>query len=956
MFKKTLAYAGLALGLALTCQSIGVQAREVRATDAESADDLAQPNPDAVSGRLPNGVRYTIQHHPSHNKESLYLLFEVGSRDETDAQQGVAHFLEHMAFRGPRHFQSTDLQAAFAKAGVAFGRDQNAFTTYDATTYVLNMSEISDAKLDLGFRWLDDVAQDLVFEPAAIEAEKNVVLQEYIRGLGPGRDAQLQAQAFLQPHLRSTIRQPIGLEKTIKAADAKTLRDFYETWYRPESAIIVAVGDEPVEVIKKRIIETFGRWRAATPPQPRADKGGVDLKRPSQILTITAPKLPTVVSVCRFSEKDPERPEGVVSHRIAFADSFWLNSIKLRMLALIQSKSPPISGGSVDSSVVDKTVGRTCFSASAVNDDWKTALKTISDELRRELTYGVTQQEFDDVRSEVLTNLDQEVATEATRDSGSIASTILDNYETHQTYDNAVEDRRIQLKALSQVDLKTANDALRRRWDQASAPLFVVMTPTPLAMGDISAAWAADQAAPAPSPPQPRTAAPWGYTTFGPPGKVVAREELHDPDFTRLTFANGVIVNFKQTPFAKNEVDIRLRFGAGQKEIPPGQVFNAQFGAGLFVQAGLGKNTAQDMIEIARGRAVGAFLSVGRNAFDMGATTRPQDLQLELQYLAALVTDPGFRPTVDSLIPSNVHAAFRQLDGNPVTVAGLALAKALPQPHVEDMPAEADAAALTEADFKRLLAGPLETDALEVSLVGDIDEAAATQLLAETFGALKPRIRMDRTRQDAALTTFPRTPPPLIKAVHKGPKDKAAVIMVWPTMASTQARTHDDRVDLLLTGVLQNKLIDQIRRTLGQTYTPSVTFSSARGGDQSAIITTIETTPSQVDAVVDEIKQIAAGLAQGQITSDALEQVRKPLLDAAAQQRTYNSWWLGAMAGSVEHPEILLNTRTRDHDLATISLDEVKAEGRRWLAQPPIVAISVPADVSAPAHGSAAGS
>jgi zinc protease len=949
MFIKTLASRSLALGLALASPLIGaltakVLAAEVPAAEVEPDADLAHPNPEAVSGQLPNGMRYTIQRHPSHNKESVLLRFEVGSREETDGLQGVAHFLEHMAFRGPRHFQTTDISATFAKAGIAFGRDQNAFTTYDTTTYVLNMSEVSDAKLDLGFRWLGDVAKDLEFDPTAVDAEKNVVFQEYIRGLGPARDAQLRAQAFLQPHLRSTTRQPIGLEATIKAADAKALRGFYQTWYRPENAIIVAVGDEPVEVIQKHLIATFGGWRVATPPTPRFDKGGVDLARPSDVLTITEPKLPTEVTVCRFGEKDPDRPEGVVSHRLTLAENVWTSSLALRLHALVQSKAPPIIGGSIDSRVFDKTVRRICLTAAPVNDDWKTALKTISDEIRREATYGATPQEFDDLRSQVVSSLDQGVATEATRDASSIASTILYNYEAHETYDNAAENRRIQLKALSQVDLKVANAAFHHRWDQASAPLFVIVTPKPVAASDVTAAWTADQAASTPSPPQPRVAAPWGYSSFGPPGKVASREALHDPDFTRLTFANGVIVNFKQTAFAKNRVDIRVRFGAGQKEISPGQVWNAQFGASLLTQAGLGKNTAQDMIEIAKGRQIGASLAVGRSAFDIGASTRTQDLQLQLQYLAALVADPGFRPTVDGVIPSSIHAAFRQINSNPVAVAGLALAKAMPQPHVADLPAESEAAALTEADFKRLLAGPLETDGLEISLVGDIDEASATQLLASTFGALKPRQRLDRKRADAVLTVYPSVPPPLIKAIHSGPKDKAAVIMVWPTTVATQAITHELRVDLLLASILQNKLIEQIRKTLGQTYTPNVNISFERGGDQNAISTTIETTPSQVVAVIDEIKQIAKDLAGDGIAADALEQVRKPLLDSDAQQRTYNGWWLSIMDGSFEHPEFLLNTRTQEHDFATIGLDEVKAEARRWLTQPPIVAISVPAE------------
>ncbi len=933
---RALAAAAMVVGMTLAWPAIGA--------DAEAgANDLAQPNPEAVTGRLANGLRYTIQQHAAHNRESLQLHIDAGSRDETDAEQGVAHFLEHMAFVGPKHFQASDLVARFAQAGIAWGRDQNAFTTYDGTTFTLDIPEVNDDKLDLSFLWLGDVADGLRFEPAAVDPERGVVLQEYFRGLGPAREVSRRTDLFAAPGLRGTIRPAIGTEQTIRAADAATLQQFYQRWYRPENAILVAVGDEPVETIRHRIEATFGSWRAEAPPAPRFDGGAVDPRRPTDFLAITEPKVPTSVSICRYGDKDPLRPESVATHRLDLADRVWSTSLNRRFLTLAGSGAPPFLRASAARIESFRTVGLTCLAGTPLNDDWRTALTALSAEARRMSIYGVTQPELDYVKAQVTTELDQEVASQVTWDAAPIASVILDNYENGGTYDSAVEDRRVILKALSQVDLATVHDAFGHRWDHAAAPLIIVTTPKPVTSAEVQAVWTTAQATPPPPPPQAHATAAWAYGAFGPPGKVARREVLSDPDFVRLTFDNGVVVNFKQTAFAKNQVDVEVRFGAGQRELPPGQLWQAMFGSALLRVGGLGKNSAADLDEICRDHECAAALAAGRSAFDLGGATRPQDLQLELQLLAAILTDPGFNPSVDKRIPSAVHATFRQIDSNPVMVAALALVEALPQPHVIDLPPEDEAAGMSQKLFRGLLERPMKTDALEITLVGDVDEATATTLLASTFGALAPRERVDRTRPDAISTLYPATAPPRLTVQHSGPHDKAAVIMVWPTEAMTPERTHEGRVIALMSEILRTKVLDQVRRKLGQTYSPSVSASLDPGGDQNAISAVIETSPQDVDAVIREVDQIAAACAAGDISAEALEQVRKPLQDSAAQQRTYNGWWMGVLNGSLERPDKLTDTRTMDHDLATIGLDEVRAQARRWLAAPPITIVSAPA-------------
>jgi zinc protease len=905
-------------------------------------EDLAQPHPAAVSGRLPNGVRYTILQRPSHNKESLRLLEYAGSRDETDAERGVAHFVEHMAFVAPRHFPGDQVQQTFGQAGIAWGRDQNGYTRYLDTLYYLDIPEVSDAKLDLGFRWLGDVADGLTFDPAAVERERKVVLQEYILGLGPAKDVAHQEEVFATPDLRGVVRPPIGDEQVLRSVTAGSLAGFHAKWYRPDRTLVVAVGDEPVESIRRRIVAAFGSWRARGPAPPHPGEGAIDLERPSDALALTEPKLPGVVYVCRLGEADPKLPEGVATHRLTLADAIWESAMARRFADLIQSRSPPALQAYGSRTDVYKAGANTCVTATPINDDWKGALKLLSDEARRMSAHGISQAEFDFAKSQITANLDQAVANDSTADASAIANNILWNDEEGQTFDTAAEDRRVQLRALAGLDPGSVSDAFRRRWDERSAPLVVVVSPNPVVKADVLAAWSADLAAPTPGAEAEKAPTVWRYENFGTPGKVKLRESLHDPDFVRLTFENGVVVNFKQTSFAKNAVETVVRFGAGQQEIEPGHVFEAQFGAGNLFMGGLGKDTAEDITDVCKGHACAAGLAMDRTSFALSGATRTDDLRLELQLLAAFLTDPGFDNRLDQQLPSAVHAMYRQLDSNPTAMAALAFAKALPTPHIADVPAEAAMAAITSADFRRYLAGPLQTDAIEITMVGDVAEDQATQLIAETFGALKPRPRVNHTRPDAVRGRFPATAPPRILATHKGPGEQAVVFMTWPLYVWDKTRVHEGRVMTLLAEAFQNGITDRVRRDLGKAYAPGVTLSVDEGGDQGALSVLAPTTPADVEAVIAAATHIARDFAAGAITSEDLERARKPILASVAQERSYNGWWVEKLNGSFEHPEKLEWTRTRDHDMATISLDEVKAEARRWLSRDPMVVVSLP--------------
>jgi zinc protease len=903
--------------------------------------DLAKPHPDVVQGVLPNGLRYAIFQRPSHGRESIRLRILAGSRDEGENERGLAHYLEHMAFNGSRDFPAASLIKRFETAGVAFGRDQNAFTTYGYTTYHLDLPEADKAKMDLAFKWLGDVSHGLALDQAEVDRERGVVMSEYRLQLGPEFDIAHEAERFFAPDMLGPHRLPIGTEAGINGVDASALRRFYQIHYRPDRALLVAVGEIPVAEVQAQIQAAFANWRRSGPPWERPGHGQVDPNRPLSILTQTAPTAPKL-DICRFSPRDPHRPESVATHERRLNDSLWTIILNRRLQALKRRPDPPFVGAGAGWGLAYDAVFDVCLNVTPLETDWRRSLAAVTEEARRFETYGPTANELRDARIEIIAGLNRAVQAQPTEDSDTVANALVANMTEENTFDTAEENRRVQVRALLRIDQASVRAAFQKHWTQAGQPVIVAQLRPAAQMAAVDAAWRAALAAPAPTAPVDTVYAPWAYTSFGPPGAVAKREVFQDPDFVRLTFANGVVVNFKETQFSKGQVDIRISLGAGEHELEPGKIFATRIAGSTLSEGAFGKNSAEDVTHLCESHVCSLGFNIFRNNFTLWGSGRGRDVGLELQILTAELADPGFRPDMDAALATQTRAMYRATAMSPLDVAELGILPALPPPPTFVLPSLDEALAYRHQDFAAILKPILTQAALEVTVVGDIDEAHVTPLLAQTVGALPPRPRVDRSIPGRARVHYPAKAPAPIIAYHDSSPDRAAVVMTWPLFAWTPARVREDRTLDLLALALQDAVIERVRQKLGKTYSPSVTSGTERGGDEGALTVRIESTPDAAPVVAAAVRALSLEFARGQITAEALERARKPLLDGEAKSKTYNAWWLDALDGTYTFPDRLNQDRTWRSDMTSITLEEVRAVARRWLAPDPIVVIALP--------------
>ena len=231
----------------------------------QATSDL-KANPDVTFGSLPNGMRYAIRHNnrPS-GQVSMRLVIEAGSMQEAKGQGGIAHLLEHMAFRGSTHLADGEVVKTLERLGLRFGPDTNAETGPTSTTYQFDLPHSDAPSVDTGLMFLREIAGNLALSQNALDSERQVVLAEARQRETPDKEvyfAQLQAEFPGHPF----TLPPIGRTDVVENATPAQLRAFYDAYYRPERAVLVVVGDVDPKAIEAKIAALFSDWQGRGPP------------------------------------------------------------------------------------------------------------------------------------------------------------------------------------------------------------------------------------------------------------------------------------------------------------------------------------------------------------------------------------------------------------------------------------------------------------------------------------------------------------------------------------------------------------------------------------------------------------------------------------------------------------------------------------------------------------------
>lgn len=265
--------------------------------EARADEPAAEVHPDLVIGELSNGLEYQILPLAGREGVAFRLLVWVGSQAETDDNRGIAHFVEHMAFRTTRRFADGEMDQAMAQAGAAFGRDHVAYTGRWTTTYHLDLPSRDPGPIATGLEWLRDVGDGLSFLPAEVAAERGVVLAERLDRTWTGQAVEEQETAF---HFRpEDSLSPGGAVATLRAMTPADLKAFHAKWYRPDRALLVVTGDVEPRAMVAELERRLGGWAGAGERPRMADTPDPEPPEAPVALILPPTRLPAQSLACR---------------------------------------------------------------------------------------------------------------------------------------------------------------------------------------------------------------------------------------------------------------------------------------------------------------------------------------------------------------------------------------------------------------------------------------------------------------------------------------------------------------------------------------------------------------------------------------------------------------------------------------------------------------------------------
>ncbi len=898
----------------------------------EQSDIPADPK--AVFGKLPNGLRYMIYPNAEPpGRVSLRLHIATGSLMEEDDQRGLAHFLEHMVFNGTKHFTPDDLIPKMQHLGIGFGAHVNAYTSFDETVYMLDLPNLTDEMLGLGFTVMRDFGDGAKLDIAEIDKERGVILSEKTTRDSVGMRIMEQQFQELLPDSLVPKRFPIGEEDVIKNATRERFVDYYTRFYTPQRMTFVVVGDVDPAKFEGLIKENFSSLANPAEPGKDPDLGKITPVEGVKAAVFSDKEVPATslgfTFVRPFSPVADTRTRRLTKLPLELAHA----ALARRFERIAKTEGSPITGGSAVREELFNHLELGSLDVSVAGDRWQDALPVLEQEYRRVLEFGFTDAEIAEAKANVLNAYQQAVKTASTRKSEALATGIARTINDGSVFSTPETDLEIISGGLDTATPETCHTAFRDFWADRGFHLVLTTKVEPDdALAKLISIYEESSNREIEAPEQKKSI-PFAYTDFGTPGTVKTRKEIADPQLVQCMLSNGVRLNFKRTDFDKGGIRLLARIGSGKLTQPkdsPGFDF---FASAVFNGGGLGKHSVDDLQQILAGRNVTSTLRISDDAFVLSGRTTPEDLELQLQLMCAGLTDPGYREEALMQFRKGIPEIYQQVR-HTIEGAELQMNAFL---HGGDFrwsfPEEAKLASYTLEDARKWLTPALTRGYLELSIVGDFDESTMLPLVLKTFGALGPRETEKPALPAARKITFPKSPTEKeFTYESKIPQGKALV--VWKTEGFRNNTKLVRRLNIL-SEIMSDRLRKEVREKLGAAYSPNAAPDGSEGLEGFGyLISESVCKPEDTKRLADVASTLAAELAEKGTDDDELDRARKPIIAQIEKSKRDNSYWLGTvLSQSQETPERLELIRGRDADVASITPKELSAIAKKYLGE-----------------------
>jgi zinc protease len=889
-------------------------------------------DPAVRTGKLANGFTYYIRHNDEPRKRvELYLVNKVGSVLEDDDQQGLAHFMEHMNFNGTKNFPKNDLVDYLQKAGVRFGADLNAYTSFDETVYQLPIPTDNPAMFSNGIRIMRDWAQEATLDPTEIEKERGVVLEEERLGKGARDRMSRQYLPMLLNHARYADRLPIGKDEVLTKFKPEVIKRFHHDWYRPDLQALIIVGDVDVNEAEKLVKEKFADLKNPANEKVRTPYN-VPLTGKSQLMIVTDKEETSTSLEIMMKHQAPELK--TEQDYIASIKQNLFNQLlgNRRLAELSRESNPAFTGMSAGIGGVLKNVDMLSFSVSAKEGRLEQSFAQTWRVMERIKRYGFTKTELDRIKQSYLRGLQNSVNEQGKTPSTSYVKEyqrlFLNNeaspgiaweYQFTKDHINAItlDDINTLMNAyLASKDVDVLVSAPEK--DRATLPDSATVQSwiTKVSKEDIQP-FKEDEVTKPLLSVKPKA------------GKVVSKQDIAQLNITKLTLSNGVNVILKPTDF-KNDQIIYGAFAPGGTSLYEHTDYDVASNAGgIMNRMGLGDFSMVQLNNLFTGKVASSAANITGRSSTIRAGAAPQDLEAALQLTYLQFTAPRKDTLMFKNTINNAIAGLTNRYASPANVFADTVSYVLGNYNYRSAAPTADRIGKITMQraydiYKERFA---DASGFTFVFVGNFKAETITPLLELYLGSL-PATHQHVKPRDLGV----HIPAGLIvKKVYKGTENKATVQLVfsgdytYSPLANLQLKALGD--------VLQIKVLQQLREAESEVYSPQVQTSYNKyPHNRFALTVAFGCAPQNADHLVNMVEQEMNILKEQGPDADDVQKFKAQYEKNVELALKDNGFWMNYLLNQYENNEDVLQALDMDKLLKKIDAASLKQAAQVFLS------------------------
>ena len=883
-------------------------------------------------GVLPNGLRYAVKKNdvPA-GQVSIRVRIDAGALHENNEEQGFAHLIEHLSFRGSTFVPDGEAKRIWQRFGVTFGSDSNAQTTPTQTVYKLDLPNATPEKLDESVKIISGMIRNPRISDTALNAERSIVLAELRENSG----AQLIYSDALRQHAfqgqRLANRSTIGTPETLHAASALALNAFHDRWYRPENAVIVMAGDMEPTQLANLVQKYFYDWKGTGPRAPEPEFGDpTPTGTPTRVLVEAT--LPTTVSIAYL------RPWRKVDDTIAYNQQLLVDALALQIINRRLEVQARGGGNFLFAEVAQEDISRTAdatlVSVTPVGDRWEAATKDVRAVIADAVATPPSKADID--RELVLfgnalrTMLDSYPFEAAAKQADDIVNAV-DIRETVAAPKTVVEVFEGMKDKFTPERLLASTQALFK----ADATRLMLSSPAPVANAD-NRALAALQAPVAANTGSRLANNALGFDALpilGAPGKLVSAESISRLEMTKLELSNGVRGLLYPNKAESGQIRVLVRFGKGYQSVTPTNGRLLWAGPYVLPENGIGKLKRTDIDQMVNGRRIELNFAIDDDAFEFAANTRPDDLADQLTLIATKLEHPGWDTAPVERAKALATSGYDSFEMSATSVLQRDLEYLLRSKDPRwKAAAPAEIAKIDPASFQAYWAPLMSQGPIEVMLFGDFDKATAVAALEKSFGALRPRAPV-AVAPAAKTVNFPAPIEAPVRLTHKGSSDQAAAVMAWPTGGGIAGITEGRQLEILA-AVFRDRLFEKFRAEQAASYSPDMAASWPKDFTSGGyLMAYTQVKPADVERFFDFANEVAADLSTNPVSADELQRAVEPMKQAVERAASGNTFWLNQLKGATYDPTRFVALGRLYSDYTEVTPDQLQILAKRYFVK-----------------------